>query len=503
MKIHYTHKDLHSIYEYLVKEVRRNIENERYEKALSHIYTAANFQYWYNEIYIDNRLENGLKHISEKLLNKNEEATKEDVILFYDFLSRDNIGLTQQYVSSLIKDNKNKIIYVTERKLDTPERSDILSMLKNNDITFYELPNGDYTKRIKDLYLILLQNRPKRVFLHIAPWSIIPIVALWAFPNIHKILINLTDHAFELGFGLIDLSLEYRRYGLLLSKHLRCVPENKLCYLPFYPWINELSSFEGFPDETRGKIILFSGGSIYKITDKTNTFFHLIRKILENNPNTVFLYAGSGNSSVLEKLIKRHNLENRFFLLGQRHDIAQVFQHCDIYIGTYPSSGGLMSQYAAYYKKPIIAYATKKSDDIIIGKDEIVYSYDNIEELNKEATKLVTDRQYRENRGERFKSCLIKTEEFTKLVIGISEGEFVGVPYKAPRNGEFDFDVKDKYLELINLNASKGLIERLIVNDLGLCSLPVLPKVYINRLLYILTGKSRLYEKIMGVLNLK
>ena len=52
------------------------------------------------------------------------------------------------------------------------------------------------------------------------------------------------------------------------------------------------------------------------------------------------------------------------FFIGRRKRMAAidaVFENCDIYLGTYPICGGLMSQYAAMHAKPILAYFEKNA----------------------------------------------------------------------------------------------------------------------------------------------
>ena len=68
------------------------------------------------------------------------------------------------------------------------------------------------------------------------------------------------------------------------------------------------------------------------------------------------VYAGIQNSDWLDGKIEKYDLRNRFIVLEWRDDIYHIFKHCDYYLDTYPASGGLMVQYAARLRKPIINY---------------------------------------------------------------------------------------------------------------------------------------------------
>lgn len=68
----------------------------------------------------------------------------------------------------------------------------------------------------------------------------------------------------------------------------------------------------------------------------------------------------TADARIFREFIRNNGFQRRVFLLGSRRDIHAVFRACDIYMGTYPIGGGLMSQYAAVNGKPILAYASEE-----------------------------------------------------------------------------------------------------------------------------------------------
>lgn len=84
-------------------------------------------------------------------------------------------------------------------------------------------------------------------------------------------------------------------------------------------------------------------------------------------------------------MIKKYQLGDRFYVLGFRNDIIELFRKVDVYIGTYPIGGGLMTQIAASNNLPVVQYASpglsdKLSEFLLPGEcdcDQIVYLDEN------------------------------------------------------------------------------------------------------------------------------
>lgn len=87
-------------------------------------------------------------------------------------------------------------------------------------------------------------------------------------------------------------------------------------------------------------------------------FFDLLVDLLETYPQVVIWGAGDGNDTILRRRLRPYLEWGRVKLIGNRQDINHVFRACDIYISTYPITGGLMAQLAIAKQKPILAFTT-------------------------------------------------------------------------------------------------------------------------------------------------
>jgi hypothetical protein len=216
--------------------------------------------------------------------------------------------------------------------------------------------------------------------------------------------------------------LEFRDYGATISYEKRGFQKSQLIINQFYPIVTN-SKFKGFPKECENKIILFSGGNYDKIYGENGKFMFMMKEVLEQNPNAVILFAGTGiNKNPLKKFVKKNGLGNRLLLLGERKDIDKVFENCDIYLNTYPTSGGLMSQYAAYFGKPIVSFSPfDKSNKIekfifVNSNQEVKLTFQELEEFYSQIHKLVNDIQYRQGIGNKIKNAFTTKENFDERV---------------------------------------------------------------------------------------
>ena len=255
----------------------------------------------------------------------------------------------------------------------------------------------------------------------------------------------------------LDCSYEFRDYGATISVQKRNIEFDKILYAPFYPY-HHTSDFQGFPVNVAGKIILLSGGAYYKIIDENDTFVRIIIRILKENPSSIFFFTGMGHYPQLLKLIKENSLQDRFILLGWRKDIEQLIERCDIYISTYPYSGGLMSQMAAMKSKPIIALndGTFLCEKLVCTKQFEVFSCESIDKLCEEASALISNSSLREQKGRRIASLMIGKDEFRSIII-----DSLSKKNRSCSCSEIiDYDkISQDYLDRLNKNVAQGSIE--------------------------------------------
>jgi len=398
----------------------KSFENGDHEKALKHISTAAELAYKFNWIYTDDDLEKLLKEIGERVIIKNKFSPKEGRIVFYDVFCIENRGLTQQYIRALMNWDI-ELLYIFEgNNLDGSNK--IIKELKaypKAKIFWISTKLADIEK-MQQFYNVIVDFQPEKAFLHLHPSSAMA-VSLWnCVPQTLRYQINLTDHAFWLGIKCIDFSLEFRNYGCTVSYEKRNLPKRKLLIQPYYP-IMECKPFIGFPEQIKGDAIkIFTGGAYYKMYGGSGLFFKLLKILFELNSKVVVLLAGSGDDTPIKKFVSENKYEERLFLLGSRPDITHVFEKSDIYLSTFPITGGLMGQYAASLAKPILSYT---SEDIPCNctegfldwniNSDFKITHTSLDSFVEEALKLIENKSYRIFKGEENKKHIISEDEFS------------------------------------------------------------------------------------------
>ena len=291
------------------------------------------------------------------------------------------------------------------------------------NVTVDIIPDGSLFERVNYLFNSIVSFKASKVILHKAMNSLIQLPLCVLPENITVYNINLGDQLFWLGVRHIDYNIEFRPFGASVSVQRRGFRKEQLLMIPFYP-ANENRPFEGFPPECDRKLVIFSGGDYYKTWDASGTYWKLVKAILDQHQEVVFLFATKrntiGNDHIL-KFIKDNHFEKRFFYINYRQDIYQVFAHCDIFMGTCPFSGSLMSQLAAINAKPILQFYVPGTPDdeteqALCINDKFSISFDSEEEFLVEANYLINNINYRLTQGERLKFAMMQPSQFDTAV---------------------------------------------------------------------------------------
>jgi len=392
--------------------------NNDIKTCLNLIELSSQIAYHLNFCYHDSDLEDLLSKISKRINNCVAGNTKENRFVFYDYFGWDNKGLTQQYVNALISWNY-EFMFVFENTPKENSSKHLLKELENYDkATILYVDNKLSTiEKIQFISNKINEYQPQKAFLHLAPWSVTGVCVWNILQHIERYLINLTDHAFWLGTECIDYCIEFRDYGYNISKKLRNIPEQKLLIQPYYPVINNVD-FQGFPVETENKIVIVSAGVYYKVFSEDDKFFIMLSKITSQFPEVIIFFAGDGDRKLFKLLLAKYKIEDKVILLGNRSDIAQVISNSDIYLGTYPFGGGLLTQYAAILGVPVIAYNEIGNDfnrleDLLLIKN-IKLCYYSISDLLDELEKLINNKDYRKKQSDKIKTGIIQPDEFNK-----------------------------------------------------------------------------------------
>ena len=407
----------------LAKESLQNKDYEQFNKYFKHCVTIAS---QFNWIYRDDELEDlQYAYANTVITNRQNQTYKADPNnwVFYDDYCTSYV-LALQWLSALSKTGNN-ILYITAQN-PSAQRVDlnIISDIKKlSNVTVEVIPDESPTNRANYLYNLITTFNASKLFLHKALNSLVDIPLCVLPDSIIKYNINLADQFFWMGCKWIDYNIEFRPFGASVSVQQRGLRKDQLLMVPFYP-IDENRSFQGFPELCSNRLVIFSGGDFYKTVDKKNTYWLLVKELLTRYPNVVFLFATKRSAQCNESInrfIKENHFEDRFCYIHYRQDIYQVFAHCDIYMGTSPISGSLMSQLAAINSKPILQYYPPGTQDdeteqAICINEQFPISFSSKKEFMAEAERLICDREYREQQGKRLNNAMMHESQFNQLV---------------------------------------------------------------------------------------
>jgi len=446
-------------YQYFKNEALKQFEKSNYEDSLDCIRTACSIAKSYYLLYQDEELEVLSEKISKVIFEENKIKKNTEKWVFYDTHTTDNIALTQQYLQALLSWN-SEFLYITSRNLDTPNTKLIKAMLLSSPrVSVCEIPNTlSYVDTAKYIYKKIVAYRPERALIQTTSDDVAGIIAWYALDYIERFYIDLSDYSYWLGSRAFDYYVTFRSYGYNICVQHRKISKGKILLQPFYP-IMSSKEYKGIPNEYKsGMVKLFSGGRIEKIFGKDDQYFKLVKNILIQNPNAVFYFAGGGafgkvgQKSYIDKTLKKLGITERFYVLGFRDDIATLMEHMDIYIGTYPVGGGLMTQIAASCGMPIIQYATNglsdHLDEFLIPKKQMSQIvFDDEDEYYEAVSKSISECELRYEQGETLQSAIITMNEFNNQLekaVNLKKSSYVVKEYPVDcvelRNNQIDVE---------------------------------------------------------------
>lgn len=415
-----TIKNIERIYELIVARAQRAAARAQVDRAFFELHNAATIAYNINFRYADSRCEAVIEQVARVVLGDGlvlDFSPNDGRIVFYDAFSLDNRGLTQQYIRALIA-KEYEFLYIFGGGQDPSHGSYIKGELAAySRASVIEIDQSlSSAQKVRTIYDAVVGYAPRKALLHIAPWSVEALAAFSALPNLERFNINLTDHAFWLGSSVFDFNIEFRHYGASVSIDKRGLRKDQLLLLPFYPIVGG-KPFAGFPAMAEGRTVIFSGGAFYKVYGDGGIYFDMVKRILVENPDAVLLFAGGGERTKFDKFIKANDFEDRIALLGNRSDIGAVFQNVDIYLGTYPFAGGLMSQLAAVNGIPIAAYndpkfATNHIEGIICHNRQVDITDNDLDLFFEHVRHLCSDQTERQRVGSGLRGCVIEPSQF-------------------------------------------------------------------------------------------
>ena len=424
----------------LKKMARKSYQKGAFADAMHYLSIYSSIAGQFNLQYADDDMEALTKQIAEKTIVqvRRFEPNSEHWVLFDDFCTTYVLGL--QWLEAVAFSGR-QILYITTRNVEAESRhKNILDRVAEyNNVKTIIIPQGEVFARAQALYDAIVQFETSKLVMHkYATNSVIDIVLPVLPESMTNYIINLSDQTFWSGARFIDYCLEFRQFGASVSLQRRGLKREQLLLVPFYP-ADDQNAFAGFPAEcTEEKVIFFSGGDYYKTLDEKRVYWKLIQHLLNTYPQVVFLFATKNipeGDSEIHRFIKENHFEGRFIYISFRPDIYQVFAHCDIYMGTSPTSGSLMSQLAAINAKPILQYYEAGTPDdeteqaICINEDFEISFYDEVAFMC-EANHLIMDKQYRQKQGEKLQHAMMQQGQFNELVLKTLETNLTQLPIR-------------------------------------------------------------------------
>lgn len=453
-----TENSIRNTYYRLKNKANSYLNNGNIHKALLYVHLASYTDHTFFLSYHDNELEEILKRVADRIKpSKNNNITpNKNRCVMLDSLSRYRGGLAVQYINAIASAGW-ELLYVTCQEIDAPQRKELKTFLNSiQGVTILEVPKHlEGLAKLQYIYDSILSYSPSKLYCHLNAYDAYFSTIAYALPKfISKFIINITDHASQLGFQSCNYSFEFRELGCSISNIHRGIESDHLLYLPFYPLIDNIP-FKGLPSICKGKKIILSGGRYFKVMDKDDTFFKLVKKIIDKHPDVVVVFPGSEDDYMIKMKIKEYRLENYLILLGWRCDISELFRHADIFLNTYPHGGATMAQYAAHLHVPILSF---RPEGYCANPVECFVCQDGYTEISsigeseflEEASRLLNDKDYARQKAEDTYSCVLGVEKFNTYFKEMSETCRNIIPFRLDPYVDIDISQRAKLIAYHN-----------------------------------------------------
>ena len=478
-----TDRDVIAIYESYKKRIPDEIKKGNFEYASSLIEKASKWAVLFNFTYFDNELEDYIRQIANRLLTVQSSEIIPGRLVFVCSQLNDAGELVRHYARAIADNNIPTRMIVINRISYCSNSLKEIQSFKNIDLKIIS-PKLGYVETAKLVALYVSEFKPEKMLLHLVPNEVKCLIGLSLFPSIPKYNINYTDHTFWLGASFLDINIEFRRAGCHISYNKRNIDFKKLRILPYYPITENPHTFCGFPFDRKGKIVIFSGGMPYKVIGDDDRYFKTLDRILLENKNSLALI--SINTSVVKDKVRMMKCRDRVYLVPWRNDILELMSKIDIFYGTYPVGGGLTSQIAAIYKKPILSFTRK---GWVLSAMDGLFNYSGIDYYDTDslcdyAHRLCVDETFRINEGLKLHNLLITREKFSIIFRDIiSDTSITTIPHF--ENEDIDYErLKAFYLNYAN--ETKQYLYFLITED-GLSAFIKYPQFSVGFLKLILS----------------
>ena len=432
MSLKLTISDIKQVYSLLKQKAQEEYSHGYYANAWFAMREAEALIQEFNWEYADDELEQLLQLLAWQWIPESNKVESRlsivdsRVVVVDDWCT--SYVLVLQYIEALVDAGK-EILYITSKDIaSNPHKNIIERISKYPKLTYHVLPQNEQPidKWCKEVYDKIIAFAPSKVIAHISACSpFLPVIARLP-ERILTYRSNLDDQCFWFGTSVFDYVLEFRPFGVAVSRERRGIKPEQQLYVPFYP-VKDGNSFGGFPELPKNSVILFSGGDFYKTLDPNYTYWNLVKRVLKENPKALLLFATKNGlrtqQEFLERFVKENHLEKQFYFIGFRPDINEVFAHADIFLGTCPVCGSLTSQLAALNHTAILQYYLPNTDDdeteqaLNYNNPDLQLSFGDEEAFLAEAKRLIDDKDYRKQKADLAYASTIKPEQFNEVFL--------------------------------------------------------------------------------------
>lgn len=346
------------------KQVFEYWEHGDYERSLISLHACGELAYGYftQDSFGDDELDEHLRKMGERLFTMPEFKKQDDKrVVFFDSFAYDNRGITEQYLDALHA-NHYQILFITTNGAFKPDSKlgSLLAYYEDAQTLILKREDGLVSNGNKAL-AAMAEWGASKAFIHIGPYAELPIMLFSQLgARLHRYFINLTDHAWWLGRNCIDTNIEFRRFGISLSTEVRGIPMAKEAYLPYYP-VSQAKAGDGsscLPDETKDKFVIVTGGTSYKFLDKDLTLLKLMMRVFRQDKNVTLVMIGTDRvGKIWKQKATELGLGSHIVLMDSTPYLLSVFEEADLYLCSYPMTGGLMAQIAAKQSLPVVSYS--------------------------------------------------------------------------------------------------------------------------------------------------
>ena len=389
---------------------RRKCDKGDIETSLEAAAACAQIEYHWNQTYYDDALECLMADVAESFEGVPYEPDN-NTVAFYDGPGFDLRGLGLVYLKGLA-DAGFKVVCLTPEWARDRQPVQAEELKGCRIIKEYFDDQAPYSAQITSLKSILASYRPFAVIAQSFPFDPVwPVLFRKLEGTAERYVINMTDHAFWMGKDSLDHLIEFRNYGASVSQQYRKIDQDRQIMLPYYPYINQKTEYQGLPFKEGCRFIM-SGGNLYKTFSDDNTYYNMVECLLKEFDELYFLYLGVGDTSGIERL--QGLFPGRVFIEKERADFSHVIQRCSFYLNTYPIIGGLMTQYAAALGKvPLTINHGGRAEGLLLGPLDGVL-FPDAEALLAEARRLLSDEAHLKAQNLAIRDAVITPERFSK-----------------------------------------------------------------------------------------